>query len=479
MIPPPSPRREDDEHQFADGVPFVAEERRPVSACEVDSPDEGGFPLNAVQLPSPCSLPHWHSSGNPVAGDLTPAEAVGTLGGGSTIEDPSRATIVTNKSVRHRPVAIDLFSGAGGMSIGFEQAGFDVVAAVELDPIHAATHEFNFPDCRVLYADASTVDGEDLLKQAGVRRGEVDVIFGGPPCQGFSLIGKRLADDPRNRCLFHFQRLVSEIRPRYFVMENVAGLTIGPAREVLAAFIEECHDAGYKVVEPTQVLNAAEFGVPQDRRRVFVFGYLPNQRKPRYPDETHVARNKLGGPAIQRLAETPLPLCPSVEEAIGDLPDIDGFEELIASDSVPFRLKGGSAYARRLRGDLEDPDDFSYERVHDPKLLTASMRADHTELSRQRFRDTPWGNTEPISRFFKLPPKGICNTLRAGTASDRGAFTSPRPIHPLHARCISVREAARLHSYPDWFRFHVTKWHGFDRSATRSRRFSPERSQVR
>jgi DNA (cytosine-5)-methyltransferase 1 len=79
----------------------------------------------------------------------------------------------------------------------------------------------------------------------------------------------------------------------------------------------------------------------------------------------------------------------------------------------------------------------------------------------KRFQDTLPGKTEPISRFLKLDPEGVCNTLRAGTASNRGAFTSPRPIHPFTPRCITVREAARLHSYPDWFRFHATKWHGF------------------
>jgi DNA (cytosine-5)-methyltransferase 1 len=89
------------------------------------------------------------------------------------------------------------------------------------------------------------------------------------------------------------------------------------------------------------------------------------------------------------------------------------------------------------------------------------MRAEHNEISRKRFAATEQGQTEPISRFHKLDPHGVCNTLRAGTNTDRGAFTSPRPIHYLYPRCITVREAARLHSYPDWFRFHVTKWHGF------------------
>ena len=245
------------------------------------------------------------------------------------------------------------------MSLGFEQAGFDVVAAVELDPIHAAAHEYNFPDCRVLCGDATKVESDALLELAGVRRGEVDVIFGGPPCQGFSMIGKRLSDDPRNACLSHFQRLVAEIRPRYFVMENVSGLAIGPARQLLQAFIEASQEAGYKVVEPVQVLNAAEYGVPQARRRLFVYGYLPSQRKPKYPEQTSTARDKFGGPAVQRLTDTPLPLGPCVEDAIGDLPNIDDFEELIGSDSVAFKLKGGSKYARILRGDVREDDDYS------------------------------------------------------------------------------------------------------------------------
>lgn len=85
----------------------------------------------------------------------------------------------------------------------------------------------------------------------------------------------------------------------------------------------------------------------------------------------------------------------------------------------------------------------------------------HSETSIARFRATANGEVEKISRFLKLDPDGICNTLRAGTPSNRGAFTAPRPIHPEQPRCITVREAARLHSYPDWFRFHSTKWHGF------------------
>ena len=92
--------------------------------------------------------------------------------------------------------------------------------------------------------------------------------------------------------------------------------------------------------------------------------------------------------------------------------------------------------------------------------MTSSARTDHTAISRRRFRETAPGSVEPISRFFRLPPDGVSNTLRAGTDGARGAFTSPRPIHYRHDRCVTVREMARLHGFPDWFRFHVTKWHG-------------------
>jgi DNA (cytosine-5)-methyltransferase 1 len=93
-------------------------------------------------------------------------------------------------------------------------------------------------------------------------------------------------------------------------------------------------------------------------------------------------------------------------------------------------------------------------------MLTSSARTSHTDISSRRFTETEPGDVEPISRFFKLPADGLSNTLRAGTDGARGAFTSPRPIHFAHSRCITVREMARLHGFPDWFRFNATKWHG-------------------
>lgn len=339
-----------------------------------------------------------------------------------------------------RPVGIDLFAGAGGLSLGFEQAGFDIAAAVEIDPIHCATHEYNFPRCAVICASVVDLTGKEIRRKAKLGNRDIDCVFGGAPCQGFSMIGKRVLDDPRNQLVFHYVRLVRELKPKYCVFENVKGLTVGKHKQFLAELIEALGEAGYQILLPYRVLNAADYGVPQDRRRLFLIGARKGQQLPSYPETVGKV---------------------TVLDAIGDLPDADNFDQLIKRDSVKVKYTTKSKYARQLRGLEVDPQDLSYPRVHDRNTLSSSTRTVHSLVSATRFAETENGKTEPVSRFLKLDPNGVCNTLRAGTDSARGAFTSPRPIHPYLPRVITVREAARLHSYPDWFRFHVTKWHGF------------------
>jgi DNA (cytosine-5)-methyltransferase 1 len=386
------------------------------------------------------------------------------------------------QSTKQRPTAIDLFAGAGGLALGFEQAGFDILAAVEYDPVHAAVHEFNFPHTQVLCADVSQLSAEQLRKAAcaGAEKhrrtlnGEVDVIFGGPPCQGFSTIGKRLIDDSRNNLVFHFFRIVVELKPRYFVMENVPGMKLGGHASILSRLIAEFQEAEYDIVLPPQVLNAADYGVPQERRRLFLLGAKRGQRLPHYPGTKviPVAKRARKLERSARQGELPisstLPLGPTVWDAIGDLPNLDDIAALASADEVNLSVTQlarmrtkASDYALRMQMPHNDRDDFSYPRESVPSLLTSSMRTEHTPLSVSRFETTAPGETEPVSRFYRLPKFGLCNTLRAGTGSERGAHTSPRPIHPSYPRVISVREAARLHSFPDWFRLHQTKWHGF------------------
>lgn len=356
-----------------------------------------------------------------------------------------------------RPIAVDLFAGAGGLSLGFEQAGYDLAAAVEFDPIHAAVHEFNFPYAATFCRDVSSITGEEIRAVSGIGQREVHVVAGGPPCQGISLMGKRAIDDPRNALLKEFARVVSELNPRYFVMENVAGLVVGNYRQLLDEVVETMEDAGYRMVLPYRVLNAADFGAPQSRRRLVLLGARSDVPLPEYPPMTHSPRRINGGVP----ADLGRPIGPSVWDAIGDLPDADAWDELLETDEVLVGYGEPSQYAAALRGLIREPDDFSRPRGFRQNLMTSSARTVHSQESIRRFSSTAPGSTEPISRFLRLHPQGISNTLRAGTASDRGAHTAPRPIHPASPRVITVREAARLHGYPDWFRFHRTKWNGF------------------
>jgi DNA (cytosine-5)-methyltransferase 1 len=339
------------------------------------------------------------------------------------------------------------------MSLGFEQAGFDVRAAVEIDPIHAAIHKFNFPDCAVLARSVVGLTGSQIRKAAGIKSREVDVVFGGAPCQGFSLIGQRAIDDPRNSLVKEFVRIVKELDARYFVFENVKGLTVGKHKQFLEEIIEAFEAKGYKVCTPWRVLNAADYGVPQHRERLILLGAKKELPLPSYPTPTHYPAGK--GQSGVLLAG------PSCKDALGDLPEPGDYPELEVIDAVSTNRWGRpSPYAASLRCETAADWFYGYKRKWNASLLTSSMRTEHSEISKRRFAETEGGDVEPISRFFRLPEGGISNTLRAGTDSARGAFTSPRPIHYSAPRCITVREMARLHGFPDWFRFHVTKWHG-------------------
>jgi DNA (cytosine-5)-methyltransferase 1 len=284
------------------------------------------------------------------------------------------------------------------------------------------------------------------------------------------LIGRRLVDDKRNQLVFHFFRLVSELRPRYFVMENVPGMARGGHASILDRLIDEFENMGYRFADDKRyrILNAADFGVPQERHRLFLIGTRDDQKSIAAPPDPAV--NPVPKRFVVSRIDTPgtLPSGPTVADAISDLPNLNRFPSLLRSDEVwlseeslhEMEIKA-SSYARRLRGLDEDPLDLARPRAWNRSLLTGSARTDHTGASVRRFRRTKPGETEAISRFYRLDPHGLCNTLRAGSGSERGAFTSPRPLHPFVPRVLSNREAARLHSFPDWFRVHTTKWHGF------------------
>jgi DNA (cytosine-5)-methyltransferase 1 len=349
----------------------------------------------------------------------------------------------------NRPAGADLFSGVGGFSLGFEQAGFDVIAAVDVEKTHVDAYRKNFPTCSATCMDLSSTSASELRKKTGLGNRQLDVIWAGPPCQGFSLIGKRDRKDPRNLLLYDLARLLIEMSPSYFVVENVSGILQGKAQNILGEFVRRVEQGGYVVVKPIRELNAAEFGVPQLRRRVFVLGYKRGMTAPAYPNPQHWF-------GVDGHID-----CPTVWDAIGDLSSIRSLKSRLQTGDYHGELGEPSVYAKVLKGEISDPQDKSLKRSTNGSGLTGCLLTEHTPKTVRRFRKTPQGSSEEVSRYHRLAKKGLAPTLRAGTGPAQGSFMAARPIHPSQARCITVREAARLHSFPDWFHFDATKWHGF------------------
>jgi DNA (cytosine-5)-methyltransferase 1 len=240
-------------------------------------------------------------------------------------------------------IAISLFSGAGGLDIGFKRAGMQIRLAVEIDPSCCDTLKKNMPDTVVLNADVTSLSGQELCFLAGVKVGEVDCVFGGPPCQSFSLAGNRkgLSDD-RGKLIGHFLRLIKEIAPRTFVMENVKGMANWDNGAVLGVISEEFaktveHREGtFRYDVEHRVLNAVDFGAPQRRERIFVVGNRLG-KKMLYPQPTHGNIQNLNFGASLKPFST-------VGEAILDLPAPD------APSATALRVSGTIKARRENHG---------------------------------------------------------------------------------------------------------------------------------
>ena len=172
--------------------------------------------------------------------------------------------------IKNKPTVISTFAGCGGSSLGYRLAGFDELLAVEWDNNAVQTFKINFPEVAVYHGDIANLSGIECMKLAGVSRGELDVLDGSPPCQGFSTAGKRKYDDPRNSLFREYARLLDELQPRVFVMENVTGMIKGYMKQAYLEAIKTLRACGYKA--RGEVMNAMYYNVPQSRERVIIIG---------------------------------------------------------------------------------------------------------------------------------------------------------------------------------------------------------------
>jgi DNA (cytosine-5)-methyltransferase 1 len=346
----------------------------------------------------------------------------------------------------NRPKVVDLFSGVGGLSLGAARAGFEVVAAVDSDSIAVKQHGINFPASTHLNSNIRKLSGKDLLEACGLKKGELHGVVGGPPCQGFSIIGRRTPKDPRNLLFADFFRIVSETLPAFFVAENVPGILMERNRHTLTNALSLLPKR-YKILAPFKI-RASDFGAPTTRTRVFIVGYDP--------DRIEALSTENFRPTVE-VGQT------TVGPALSGLPALraswqserESWRSVDTLDRTPYGL---SIQGLPPPG-VGDPD--SLVKFRRSRLVSGFLGTLHTKETVIRFGDLRPGEIDPISGARRLSRADYCPTLRAGTGPDRGSYQAVRPIHPGSPRVIAPREAARLQGFPDWFVFHPTKWHAF------------------
>lgn len=324
---------------------------------------------------------------------------------------------------------IDLFSGCGGFSFGFEQAGYKILLGVDIWQEALKTFKKNHKDSKVLEADLSLLPTEKILNKCNVSKQDIDVIIGGPPCQGFSLSGFRQEDDPRNQLYKSFVRVVKDIQPKAFVMENVPGLVKlfkGKAKDEIISHFESI---GYNVTY--KILMASEYGVPQNRKRVFFVGLKKGIFD--FPDDVFQFPEPTNG-----AGRLPLLTC---KNALSDLPLLENGEEVIEYISSPQ-----NDYQKLMRGKSTSIHN------HIPTI--------HKKQTVDIISLVPDGGN------YKDLPKELQETRKVNIAwtrmnSNKPSFTIDtghnHHFHYIANRVPTVRESARIQSFPDEFIFEGSK----------------------
>lgn len=328
---------------------------------------------------------------------------------------------------------VDLFAGVGGLSYGFyHNDAFELVAANEILAPMAQAYSLNHPDVHMYQCDIKELTFKRMRDELGLVRGDVDIVIGGPPCQAYSTVGRRVLDDERGRLFQEYYRLLKEIRPRVFLYENVRGLLSIQGGVLIDEIIGLFSSLGYTV--RYQVLNAADFGVPQLRERVIITGTLLSQEFS-YPEPTHSHEKEL-----HKTSKKPYL---NVADAIGDLAFIES-----GGKSTRYAHPPQNDFQRLMRQnapvELADHDSAQ----NNPRLI-------------ELMQALPDGGSPRDLPLKMRPASGYGNTYcklwwdRPATTITRnlGTPSSSRCIHPKVARALTTREGARLQAFPDDFQF--------------------------
>ena len=348
-----------------------------------------------------------------------------------------------SKSQRN-PTSISLFSGAGGCSLGFQQAGYDIRFAMDIDPDAVNSYRRNFTGTPYEAADIREFNADTLLQRAQLDRGELDILLGGPPCQGFSSAGVKAGEDPRNSLLRHYVRLLEEVRPKWFLMENVEGLLTNAGGShiyhAVAAFLE----AGYSV--NVEKVYAQGYGVPQRRKRVLIVGNRLGHDF-MFPDPV----TRFTGNIFRKGEITFL-------TAIGDLPP--AAEN--SNEAVAFRKQPQNELQAYLRGKAKAVTDH-----YSPALSKIQLERVQNLRGGQTMKDLPehLQHESFRRRAFRRVMDGTPVEKRGGAPSGLKRLFSNEPsltitsaatrefVHPTEDRLLTLRECARLQTFPDWFEF--------------------------
>ena len=349
---------------------------------------------------------------------------------------------------RERLNVIDLFAGCGALSSGFANARaaeYTIACAIENDPAAAESFRSNHPDSAVIVRDIRTVYSGQIRAMANLKKDEVDVVIGGPPCQGFSTVGKRQANDPRNLMFLEFVRIVRDLRPRAAVMENVPQFLSAAGGSHWNLFEKSLFKAGYRT-KPA-VLVASDYGVPQVRRRVFCISVKTEVMEDEitFPNSTHQRIRDI--PMLQR-GDTE-GLCPcdpclerfvSVRDAIGDLPALEPERK----SSSRYRACKPTRYQRARRKEQTVLTEHEYWN-HSPALLSYISGIPEGSRMIDAYGKAEWKGSGFRQAYARLHKDGIGNTITT-------SFHNPgsgRFIHYRDSRAISIREAARLQGFDD------------------------------